>query len=344
MKNAFKYLLCALSAIQYTIAVPVFAQEDPVIAESGDTFVRKLRRDEPRPKFFDFTYGILKDVKVESRSGEFGNSMTTINANERFSMDVRFPVSLKPGRSIIGAFGYKQENFNFVNTSEKKDYITTLDQRNLDNVGIKLYYKKELKNDRFLYAFWNANLNSDDVTFTDFFDQFRTNIAIVRIRNTNELTQLGYGLGFGYVFGGASIFPIFVYNQTYSEKWNLEMMLPKSLKLRYTFRPEMYLYLISEIDGASYFLSQQTIQGYDKLSFQRSAVSITLKLERELYDWLWFGIEGGYNIPINLFISEPGEKRSNSIVTFYASGSTIFKFSVFMVVPKKTLYKNAKQG
>ncbi len=320
-----------------------FSQEDPVIAESDNKFVKKLRRNEPRPKFFILEYTFLKDVHVSATSPEFGESSSNIRINERYSLKLRAPIQLKPNYTLLGGFNFKKELFDFENSQgDKSDYYNDLDRRVLSSVGVSLFFKKDINEKKFMYAFWNGTLNSDNISFSEFIDQLKTTIVYTIVKNVSPVTQIGYGGAFGYIFGGPSVFPVFIYNQTFSEKLNVEMMLPKSAKLRYTFSPEMYLMLITEINGASYFLKDATVEGYNRVTLQRSAFTVKASFEREIFDWIWFGVTTGYNLPINLYVSEPGKSRKDAIITLDADPSFIFEFSIFAVVPKSIYYKKAK--
>ncbi len=320
-----------------------FSQEDPVIAESDNKFVKKLRRKEPRPKFFILEYTFLKDVYVSATSTELGESSSNIRINERFALKLRAPILLKPNFTLVGGFNLKKELFDFENAQGVESaYYNVLDRRFLSSAGVSLSFKKDISEKKFMYAFWNGTLNSDNISFSEIVNQLRTTIVYIIVKNVNPVTQIGYGGAFAYIFGGPLVFPVFIYNQTYSEKLNVEMMLPKSAKLRYTFSPEMYLMLITEVNGASYYLKDATVEGFSRVTFQRSAFTINTSFEREIYDWLWFGVTTGYNLPINLYISEPRKSRRDAIINLDAEPSFIFEFSIFAVVPKKIFYKKAK--
>ena len=340
--NFGKYILILVFLFLY---LEVCGQESPIISKSENTFVNKLRESEPRPKFLELNYSFVRNVDISSKSDIFSRDENQIEFNPRFEFKLKAPIILKPDLKFVGGVKIRNEFFDFRNSNpEVQEHYENLDRRGLQSYGLSLFLKKDLQNDRFIFAFWNGNLNADDVSLSDFIDQFRTNVAFLWGKNKNELTQIGYGAAFGYTFGGASIYPVFLYNQTFSNRFHVEMLLPKSASLRYTPNALNHYYFISEINGASYFLREPTVEGFDKVTFQRSAVNVKFRYEREIYDWLWFGLEAGYNIPINLFISEPRKQRRDALITFSAAATPIFGFSLFAVVPKKVLYKKPKQG
>jgi hypothetical protein len=322
----------------------VFGQDDPVIAESENTFVKELRRNEPRPKFFEFKYAGVENFDVRTSSEEFPDSRSTVDLNKRISLKLRAPLLLKPKFNLLLGIHIKREFFEFQDTQPAgSPFFSDFSRQFLSNAGMSLILKKNITEDKFYYAFWNGSLNSDELGFSDFRDKLKTSVVFIYVKNINAITQIGYGGGFGYIFGGASVFPVFIYNKTFTEKWNLEMMLPKSLTMRYSPMPETYVMFKVDVDGASYFIKNQPIEGYNKLNFQRSAVNAGIYLEREIYDFIWFGVSAGYNFPINIYLSEPRKPRREGIVILEADPAPMLSFSLFVVVPKKIYYKRGKQ-
>ncbi len=319
------------------------AQEDPVITETDNTFVKKLRRNSPRPKFFEFKYEGVEDFGVTAQSDETGRSSSNVDLNKRVSFKLRAPILLKPKFSLLTGISFKKESFEFENTiPENSPFFNEFNRRSLSKVGLSFILKKNITDDKFYYAFLSGSLNSDDISFSDFTDKLKTSIVFIYVKNITAITQIGYGGGFGYIFGGPSYFPVFIYNSTFSARWNIEMMLPKSIALRFTPKPETYLLLMTDVTGASYFIKNQPIEGYEKLTFQRSTLEAKVIFEREIYDFIWFGVSAGLNIPLNLYLSEPGASRKDGLVVLDGEISPILSFSIFLVVPKKIHYKNAK--
>lgn len=321
----------------------VFGQEDPVIQETENTFVKQLRRKEPRPKFLILDYTFLRDVYVTGKSRDNEVATADLISNERFGMKLRFPIVMKSKLTLLGGINIKKEFFDFdIPVEDQSGYYSELDRRFLNILGFSVIMKKPRTDKKFTYAFLNGSLNSNDISLTEIIDQLKITLAYVIVIDKSPITQIGYGGAFGYIFGGPAFYPVFIYNHTFTDRLGLEMMLPKSAKLRYTFSPEMHLLFTTEVNGASYYVRDVSIAGFTDVTFQRSAIGINLTFEREIYDWLWFGITGGYNIPINLYLSEPRKRRKDALVLFEAQSSPIVNFSIFAVVPKKIFYKKAK--
>ncbi|MEM6525192.1 MAG: DUF6268 family outer membrane beta-barrel protein [Bacteroidota bacterium] len=334
-----------LLIIVVTFSPKVLAQADEQLTiKSEEPIMEAVERLKPRPKFIELEFQTLNNFAIEALSEEFGNASAQVNQNLIRNAKLKFPVILKDDINLIGGFGYRHEQFRFSRLSEP-DYalFERFENKPLKQISSSFYLKKKLKNDRFYFAFLNSSLNSDEPQFENFFDQLKSSVAFIYGKQVNPNKEVGYGLSFGYDLGQPTVFPLFIYNNDFNLHWGLELLLPKSVKLRYSPSDQWHFYATSELKGASYHLQDEVLEGYDQLEFRRSSVRPSLTAEREIHDWLWIGGTIGYRIPINIFISEPGENRRNSIIEIEAESAFYFNFSLFIVPPSK-LYDRAKSG
>jgi hypothetical protein len=119
-------------------------------------------------------------------------------------------------------------------------------------------------------------------------------------------------------------------------------MLPVSLKLRYTKNEKNYLYGGFELSGASYRLNNEgtPFNDYNKLHLFRSELRYILNYEREIHDWLWFGIEGGYRQNLRFNLNNGPRGSSDVIINNKLSGSPMINASIFVVPPRFFLKKD----
>ena len=318
--------------------------DEGLTVKSKKPIVEAAERFKPRSKFIELEFETINNFAIEAASDQFGDADARVNQNLIRNAKVKFPIILKKGVNLIGGLGYRHEQFKFSQQSEPNyPLFERFEDKPLKQISSSLYLKKTLKNNRFYFAFLNNSLNSDDPQFENFIDQLKSSVAFIYGKQVNPNKQVGYGLSFGYDLGQPSVFPLFIYNNDFSLHWGLDLLLPKSVKLRYSPSNEWHFYSIAELKGASYHLQDEVLEGFDQLEFRRSSVRLNLQIEREIHDWLWIGGTMGYRIPINIFISEPGENRSNSIIELEADATLYFNFSVFIVPPRK-LYDRAKSG
>ncbi len=299
-------------------------------------------RFKPRPKFIELEWEALSNFNIDAMSGLVGDAGARVTQNLIRQVKFKFPVILKKEVNLIGGFGYRHEQFKFDRISQPgHPFFERFEDKSLKRIMSSFYFKKDLENERFLFVFLNNSLNSDEPQFRNFLDQLKSSFAVIYGKRANPNKELGYGISFGYDLGQPAVFPLLIYNNDFSLHWGLELLLPKSAKLRYSPSNTFHFYATAELQGASYHVQDSVLAGFTGLEFRRSSVRSHLRVEREVYDWLWVGATAGYRVPLNIFLSEPRENRRNSLIELDVRTTVYFNLSVFIVPPAK-LYKRAK--
>lgn len=342
MRNFLQRLILVVIGIYSGQIMAQNQEDDDISIRRTAPIIKASERFKPRPKFIEFEYETFNNFRVNANSDVIGDAAATISQNLIRQVKLKFPIILKKNVNLIGGLGYQHEQFKFSNFTEPGyPLFTTFEDKPFKKISASFYLKKNLKNKKFLYVFLLNSLNGDTPQFASFFNQLKSSVAGILGKQVNPNKQVGYGLTFGYALGQPSVFPLFIYNNDMSLHWGLELLLPKSVKLRYSPTNKLHFYATTELQGASYHIQDLEIEGIDKFEFRRSSVRMNLKVEREIHDWLWVGVTAGYRVPINIFLSEPRQNRSNSIVEIDANNSTYYKFSIFIVPPAK-IYNRAK--
>jgi len=234
---------------------------------------------------------------------------------------------------------YLQEQFKFEDIQENEyPLYQRLEDRSLRAAGVRLLYRRKLERNRFIIATLGASINGDRLDF-NYLEYANTNFLFLIGKDLNPRTRLAYGVAFSFDLGIPAVYPVFVYEHRMAQRWKVEMRLPKNIQLRYCFSDKAYLAAKVSIAGASYHLEKELLQGYDKLELRRSALRAGLAFDREIYDWLWFRGEAGVTKPINLFISEPGEGRPNSLIDVRINQIPYAHFTLYLVPPRKICEK-----
>ncbi len=114
-------------------------------------------------------------------------------------------------------------------------------------------------------------------------------------------------------------------------------LLPSNAKLRYSPNPKNYCYAIAELNGANYTirLPDSTLARNSSLYLQKSEVRLLLNYEREIYDFLWFGLEAGVRTNINFNLSESVHHRRDPIIRNQLNHALLLNASLFIVPPRK---------
>ncbi len=336
---------CSLILLILSITCEGYGQEnEEYVAVVADEPVVDIiaNRFKPRPKFLEFNVETFANFVVRPSSDIVGDESATVSQNLIRELKLKFPIVLKKNTNVVGGLGYRHEQFKFSDQTDP-DYplFTRFDDKSLNRLSFQLYLKRDLKNEKFLFMYFNSSLNSDRRGFDNLGNQLKLSVTSIYGKKKGPHKQIGFGASFGYDFGEPAAFPVFLLNNDFATNWGYELILPKSAKLRFSPNISNHFFATFELQGASYHLQDSVLANFSALEFRRSSVRLSLTYEREIYDWLWFGMATGYRIPINIFISEPRNRRDDAIIMVDARSAAYFDFSIFLVPPAK-LYSKAK--
>lgn len=326
------------------LSFSAFAQEEDeeVTIRKQNPLSKKADFDKPRPKIIELDYILVQRFPAMSTSESQGNSQADVDKNNTVRFKMKFPILLKDKTQLFGGFRYSRESFSFDDIRETNyDLYQRLENRNLKAASMELIFRKTLAENKYLFAYVQGSLNSDKIQFENIQNQLKTTFSIVYNVRKNPHTEFGFGAGFGFQFGRPVYFPAIIYNHDFSNRLSLLSLLPKKFDFRYTFSEKMYLYAGVKAGGASYHMQNNPVSGFENVEFRQSGIFFRAKLEREIYDFLWFSVSAGHRQPLNIFISELGKRRRDSIIDVDADPSQYFELSLFLVIPRK-IYKRAK--
>lgn len=118
------------------------------------------------------------------------------------------------------------------------------------------------------------------------------------------------------------------------------MKLPKELMVRRILKSDNF-YLLGSIEatGASYFLSDDIYPGANDIEYRRTAIEFKLGIEKEIHDWLWFGVDAGITQPLRSSLVNAGDPSRNSFHDFGHQFTPFVNVSLFAVPPRKLFNK-----
>lgn len=318
-------------------ACPAFAQES-IINCTDSVFCVPGVIGLPRSKGIVIKREIVRDYGIQSSSGD-GSSSAEVKRNRRWELKLRAPIILKDGFKMAAGIKYFVEEFNF-ERAETLDYpfYKNLENRSLKSIRGEVFMVKPTRTNKYFLLRLSAGLNGDyqseSFTKSDF---FKFSISPLIGWKKNDYVSYAFGLAFSYGFGRRSIYPLIAYNKTFNNQWGIESILPAQIKLRYsTLNQKNFCYAIAELHGSNY--SIRLDEAKDDLVFlNKSEVRFLLTWEREIHDWLWFGVEGGLRTNINFDLSDDASINSKVIVDNELNTAIIYNFSIFVVPPRKLL-------
>ena len=294
----------------------------------------------PRAKGLVIKHETLLDYSIKSKNEDTGLiSESQIRRNSRLELKLKFPVVRKEEFKMVVGARYFSEEFYFENPNSLiSPFYKNLEDRALKSIRGDLLIVKPTQSSRFyilrLSAGFNGDYNSEKFG-EDKSEFLKYSIASLMGWKKNDYLSYAVGLSFGYTFGNRSLIPIFSYNKTFNQHWGVESILPSNAKLRYnTLDKKNYFYLSTELKGANYSVGLSDDQ-VNLMFLDKSEMRMLIIWEREIHDWLWLGVEGGYRKNISFDLADSPRIGSNIILDNSLKDAVVFNFSLFIVPPRK---------
>lgn len=294
----------------------------------------------PRTKGIIIKRELVKDYGIISQSENGVTSTGEVRRNRRWEFKVKAPLLLKESFKMAMGIKYFVEEFNFDEfSSVQNSFFQSLEDRPLRSLRGDIFMIKPTKGKRYYILRMSGGLNGD-YTLDNFAkkDFLKFSISPLVGWKKNDYVSYAFGLAYSYSFGRRTLYPLFAYNKSFNNQWGLESILPAEVKLRYsTLNLSNYFYLKAELNGSNYSILQSDNSSLVYLN--KSEVRFLLTWEREIHDWLWFGLEAGLRENIDFDLAKSPDINADVVVDNQVNEAFIFSFSLFMVPPRKLLSK-----
>ncbi len=296
----------------------------------------------PRSKGIIIEYERVVDygIKAKSSNSAIGDVEDGgIRANRQIQFVCRLPIYNKEHLKIAAGFRYFTEEFRFDNT--EYPLFQSLEDRPLKSIGLSAYIVKSFRGNKFFLVKLGADLNGDynqDIAPNSKFLRY----SVVPLFGWKKNDQIAYGAGiaYSYVFGSPRVLPVVAYNNTFNRKWGLEMLLPASIRLRHNMSEKDIFYFTTKINGASYRISlenEAAFSEYDILDLKKSEIRVFGTYEREIYDFVWFGVNAGLRKNLSFDLTNSLTGGGETIIEGDVRRAFFFNISLFLVPPRKLL-------
>ncbi|MGB0929978.1 MAG: DUF6268 family outer membrane beta-barrel protein [Chitinophagales bacterium] len=336
-----QWIWCTFVGLLSLCYVHVFAQEN-LLNCSDSTFCVPSVSGMPRSKGIILEYERVVDYGIKAKSsnpviGEVEDG--GIRVNRQIQFVCRLPLYNKEHLKIAAGVRYFTEEFRFDNT--EYPLFQSLEERPLKSIGLSAYIVKSFRGNKFFLLKLGADLNGDynqDIAPNSTFLRY----SAVPLFGWKRNEQIAYGLGiaYSYVFGNPRFIPVFAYNNTFNRKWGLEMLLPGSIRLRHNMTEKDIFYLTTKINGASYRISLENdtaFSKYDILDLKKSEIRAFATYEREIYDFVWFGVNAGLRKNLSFDLTDSLTGGGETIIEGDVRRAFFFNVSLFLVPPRKLL-------
>ena len=283
------------------------------------------------------------DIDSESDDPSVGNGSGRVHRHNKFNWRVFAPVVNKPQTKVIVGVDYQLEEFNFGNLDPASyPLYRYLEDKNLRSFGLQVAFLRSLDERRFYLVRLSGDLNGDytrdDINVSDY---LKVNVDVAYGWKRSPDFALGVGLQLGYTFGRQRVYPGILYNRTFNDKWGVESIFPANARLRYNLNEKTLLYGGYRLEGSSYnmFVDETPLSRFGDLELRRTDIKGLLRLEREIYDFAWFAVEGGFRQYYRHRIFDEIGSRDPLIINDLA-GAGYVNVELFFVAPRKWVSKD----
>lgn len=277
----------------------------------------------------------------------------TVIKNRRAFIKAYAPLVNNPHLKVILGLNYDREEFQFEDPN-KSVFYRDLEDKGLKVIGTQLAVIRPVDEVHWYLARVKGELNGDyNSSELNVSDYLKVSGEFIYGWKRSPYYAWGVGGQLGYTFGRQSLYPVILYNRTFNPRWGVEALFPARVTLRRNLDSRTLLFGGYTVDGLNYNIKlREPLGGLRTLIIRQTELKFRLRAEREIYDFLWVGLEGGYryNYSFNAFdeqsnrrslFSVGGNSREKTVVNTLG-GAPYVSVELFLVPPRKLLNKLAK--
>ena len=148
---------------------------------------------------------------------------------------------------------YYNEEFEFSDL-DNPEYTAfqRLNDRNLKSIGTSIYMVRPFLGNKYIVFRGAFNLNGDYEDSKNLKDFTKVSLVPLYGVKINPYTSMAFGVALSFDFGDPAIYPVFIYNKTFNNRWGLELTLPVEARVRHTFNKRNLLYAGVKLQGNGY--------------------------------------------------------------------------------------------
>lgn len=271
---------------------------------------------------------------------------TQVKKNANLSVKLYAPLLNHPHLKLILGLNYDRQEFQFADQAAIDQYslYQNIENKGLNTIGTQLAIIRPVDAVHW-YLFrtkgeLNGDYSSNELSVQDY---LKVTSEFIYGWKRSPTFAWGIGVQLGYNLGRQSLYPVLVYNRTFSARWGIEALAPARVLLRRNLSPRALLFGGYELASGNYNIrvrapfATATDPRVTALELRQIDVKFRLRLEHELLPFLWTGLEAGYryNYQLNAF-DRTNNARERLIDSQYA-GAPYLSLDLFLVPPRHLL-------
>jgi len=294
----------------------------------------------PRPKGIYVEYESDPSYRLAPKNGsQLATGISEARSRTTMTAGLRFPIISKHHTKVILGFKFRDENYDFESSnSSAEPFYRQLDRENLYSLGTSLHITHYHHNHSYWLVRAKASLDGDFRGKINPLGQY-LNFSFTPVYGWKRSRNLSIGLGLAvkHAYGRFSYYPVLLYFRNFNEKWGLELAVPAKMQVRYRPNDHMNIYAGVRLEGTRNAILVPQAEATELLALERADLRYSIRLEREIYDFLWIGGSVGVRQPVSFRVAD---NFSTGFPRVYDADSRVNLFGsigLFIVPPRKWL-------
>ncbi|MBT9393233.1 hypothetical protein KLP40_08665 [Hymenobacter sp. NST-14] len=339
---------------------PVYPPPAPPLSDTTDTGQRRISQEFATPsvvgmgpsKGLIFHYERMPRFNVASDGQAVGlqDYQSQAEKNARLVIKGYIPFWNRPHLKLLLGINYEREEFKFRQKPTGYELYDNIEDKGLKTLGAQLAVIRPVNTVNW-YIFRVKGELSGDYTSqgVNVADYLRVSSEFLYGWKRSPTFSWGVGLQLGYTFGRQSIYPAVLYNRTFNDRWGVEAIFPARITARYNASPKSLFFAGYTVDGFNYIIKlREPLRRADNvllrsLELRETEVKFRGRWEREIHDFLWFGLEGGYRYNYAFDAFDRTNDDRTKIIDSKLAGAPYLSVELFLVPPRKFLKKTTNQ-
>ena len=273
---------------------------------------------------------------------------TDVSKNANLVIKAYAPLLNHPHLKLVLGVNYDRQEYQFRDPAKDDQYglYGNIENKGLTTIGTQLAVIRPVDEVHW-YIFrtkgeLNGDYNSDELSITDY---LKVTSEFIYGWKRSPTFSWGIGVQLGYNLGRQSIYPVVVYNRTFSPRWGIEALAPARVMVRHNLSPHSLLFAGYEVASSNYNLKLRNAFAtpnnpkVTSLELRQIDLKFRLRYEHELLSFLWAGAEAGYRYNYQFNAFDRTNNARDRIIESQLGSTPYASLDLFIVPPRKLLQK-----
>lgn len=244
-----------------------------------------------------------------------GIQNSSVSGAEQVTAKIKIPLANKPGFKALLGYEYNAESFHISRPgSIRGDAFLNLDGNPLRSNKYSLYLTKSFDDKYYAGLRLRAAYRGDYDQGMSLDRRYATfsGLAVFGVKPRPDV-EWGAGLMYSDNFFSRQLLPFIIYNQSFSDRWGIEAVLPVQVMGRYNFSPLSMLLFGAEYQSQSYAIGLRDggLPAVQPYYFKHSEIALKASFDQHLYSWLWLNLEAGMLLPVQTRFEDAGHEAGS---------------------------------